>query len=63
MSFNPYQFPGAPDEFYLSDGTFKRQVAETRKALKTFNAIVASTNTPGTAKAAMEELVNITVRH
>ena len=44
----------------MSD-SFDRQVIATREALNNFS-VIASLNAPGPAKAAMEDLVNITVR-
>ena len=45
----------------VSDIAFRKQVAATQEALKTFNTI-AGLNAPGPARVAMEELISVTVR-
>ena len=45
-----------------SDAAFRKQVAVTRDALRTFKTI-SGLKSPNLAQAALEELVTITVRH
>ena len=44
-----------------SDAAFRKQVAATRDALKTFKTI-AALKSPGLAQAALAELITVTVR-
>lgn len=48
--------------FRASDTLFKQQVAATREALKNFS-VISSLNAPGPTTLAMEEVINVTVRH